>query len=792
MFFQNKLKGKRGLSAVLAILLVLGAAACGKPDGKNPSSGDKADGVNEELAPEYVYAADYLTVEGEEDFYDTKFVGNVMYAVSSEVIESQEEYRYRQFIKKYEIADGKIGKGQEVLELDERTNLNRFTVTDQGDIYLVKGVSPESEGEETETDVYGRQKQQYFLVKYNAGGEKAFEADLAELAKDQDWFYVRQLAVDGKGRCYLYCDEELALFDENGSPAGKVSMEGISWLNGIGTAKDGKVYVSYYNREGNNPGYLLSEVDFDKRSLGAKYENFINENGNGSFGAGVGADILVGDSKALYEYSLAEQKAEKLLTWLDCDINGNSVSGYSVDQEGRVLILIRDWESNTREIAVMSKVKADQVAKKEKITIGVMQADSQLARQVIAFNKSTDRYHIEVKEYVDTANMNENSYNDAVTRFTNDIMSGNGPDILDVSSIDIVNYVGKGVIEDLTPWLENSSALKKSDFFESILQGGSYDGVLAYIPIGFSLNTLMAKASEVGDEMGWTLSDMIGYSKAHPKTALMEYVTKDNMLQMMLMLNQERFIDPKKGECSLDSEEFKELLEFANSFPEDYDNLDNRLTPVKLADGSLLLSNAYISSFNDVQSALAYFGDEKATFIGYPSYQGGNGCLMSVQSAYAISSKSNSKEGAWAFLESVLSKDISEEWGFYGFSSRKSIYEKQKAQALKVEYVYDENGELYLDENGEPVIQGSGGSWSMIGDDGESWSYEYHPVTQEEADIVEKLLDGAVCFNYRYDDELMKIISEEAQHYFKGENSVAEAASKIQSRVRLYITENMD
>lgn len=791
MFFQNKLKGKRGLSAVLAILLVLGAAACGKTDGENPKSGQKSDSA-EELAPEFVYAVDYLPMEGEADLYNAKIVGNTIYTMSTEVIESPDGNQYRQSIKKFEIADGKLGEGQEALLIDEGTNLSQFYVTDQKELYIVKSVSPDTEGEETETDVYGRLKQQYFLVKYNAAGEMEFEADLAELAKDQDWFYVQRLAVDGKGRCYLFCNEELALFDETGSPAGKVTLEGISWLNGIGTAKDGKVYVSYYNYEGNSPGLVLSEVDFDKRSFGAKYENFTNENGNGSFSAGVGADILVGDSKALYEYSMAEQKSEKLLTWLDYDINGSSVSGYSLDQEGRVFVAIRDWQSDTSEIAVMSKVRADQVAKKEKITIGVMQADSQLARQVIAFNKSTDRYHIEVKEYVDTANMNENSYNDAVTRFTNDIMSGNGPDILDVSSIDITNYVGKGAIEDLTPWLENSSALKKSDFFESILQECTYNEVLAYIPIGFSLNTLMAKASEVGDEMGWTLSDMIGYSKAHPKTALMEYVTKDNMLQMMLMLNQERFIDPKKGECSLDSGEFKELLEFANSFPEDYDNLDNRLTPVKLADGSLLLSNAYISSFNDVQSALAYFGDEKATFIGYPSYQGGNGCLMSVQSAYAISSKSNSKEGAWAFLESILSKDISEEWGFYGFSSRKSIYEKQKAQALKVEYVYDENGELYLDENGEPVIQGSGGGWSMIGDDGESWSYEYHPVTQEEADIVEKLLDGAVCFNYRYDDELMKIISEEAQHYFKGESSVDEAASKIQGRVRLYITENMD
>lgn len=787
MLYWDPLKGKRRLAVFLAVLMVLMTAACGKTDGEDSKNSQKADGEAEDPAPELVYTAAHFTVEGLEGTQSVQMIGSKVYTIYAGHSENGEG-GLRQSVKKFEYVNGKLTAGKELLEVGENTDVSQFYVTDPGEIYLVMSMA--------DSGSYSGQTQN-FLVKYTARGDREFETDLGALAEGQDGFSVRQFAVDEKGRCYLYGNQELALYSETGSPAGKVSLGNISYLSGIGAAKDGKVYVSYYDNGGDSGGFSLAEVDFDKKSLGAKYKNFVGANTN--FGAGIGADILVSDPGALYEYSLAEQKATKVLSWIDYGINGEYVRGYSVDRDGKVFVLTRDWESGMYELAVMRKAKPDEVVQKEKIVVGVISPDGDVAKQVrqqvVDFNKSTDRYQVEVKWYRDSTSWSDTTYTDAIARLSADLISGNGPDIIEVSVInDLPNYVKKGAIEDLAPWLEKSSVLKKSDFFDNILDEATYGGVLAYIPVCFRLETLVAKSSEVGDRMGWTLPDMLAYAKTHPETTLMEWQDKASVLQLMLKLNQDRFINTEKGECNLNSEEFKGLLEFANSFPEDSEKMDRRLTQTKLADGSLLLANAYISQFSHVQQCLAYCGDEKVTFIGYPSYRGGNGCLMSVQSAYAISSKSSHKEGAWEFIEQVLSTDITEVANYWGFSSRKSIYEKQKEEEMKVQYVpvVGEDGKVVLDENGEFVME----EWHSVSTwgspEGDVWSYEEHPVTKEEADILEQLLNDAICVNYNIDDELMKIISETADGYFKGGKTLEEAASEMQNRVSLYIKENID
>ena len=108
-----------------------------------------------------------------------------------------------------------------------------------------------------------------------------------------------------------------------------------------------------------------------------------------------------------------------------------------------------------------------------------------------------------------------------------------------------------------------------------------------------------------------------------------------------------------------------------------------------------------------------------------------------------------------------------------------------------MEYLYDENGEILTDGDGNPIYaNGRGGGWVMTNDLGESWEYEYRPVTKEEVELVEKLLNGATTVSYGMDNELNKIIFEEAHSYFIGDKSVDEVAGIIQNRVNLYIKEN--
>ena len=165
--------------------------------------------------------------------------------------------------------------------------------------------------------------------------------------------------------------------------------------------------------------------------------------------------------------------------------------------------------------------------------------------------------------------------------------------------------------------------------------------------------------------------------------------------------------------------------------------------------------------------------------------------MLRLEDQYAINAASTKKEAAWSFLESVITAEQDENMMFAGFPTLKSLYEKQKAKSLEVHYILDENGEKLLDVNGNPIIEDYyGGGYTMIGDNGEEWNYNYKPITKEEVDMVDTLLAGSKLPSSGYDEEMLKIITEEADGYFNGAKSVDEAAKVIQSRLNLYLKEN--
>ena len=97
-----------------------------------------------------------------------------------------------------------------------------------------------------------------------------------------------------------------------------------------------------------------------------------------------------------------------------------------------------------------------------------------------------------------------------------------------------------------------------------------------------------------------------------------------------------------------------------------------------------------------------------------------------------------------------------------------------------------ENGVLYYDENGEPVVMNAGSSVSYQ----DGWTYEYRIPTQEEVDMAMSLMEIAKPVTYSQGDEVLNIINEEAAPFFKGQKTVDEAASVIQSRIKIYVGEN--
>lgn len=791
---------KKWIVTGLAFVLALGLTACNnqKVENNGQAKNGKEVAAKDELAPEYTYVANYLSFP--EEFQNGEFVfsGNNVYASCYDYDTTSLKSTY--VIKKATIEGNGFGTPQAIYAAAGDNYLQSITADKDGNVYFIlveRPVSPDDNATEQEWNDYYESMEQnsvYNLVKLDADGNEVFKVDFTDRTKDGEYFYANSMIVDGQGRIYMSLnDSGVLLFDANGSCTGKAQLSVQGWIDGIGLAKDGKVYACYYNYSGESASGMIAEIDFDNKQFGKSYKNFPIGNGNSKLFPGVEGDIICSDSNSVSSYSFEKEESTKILTWLDCDIEGNKIRNVYCGEDGAIYVVVQDWENGTCDFAALSKVKTEEIVKRETITVGVIYQDSTISSQIVKFNKSNDKYRVTMKAYLDENDWSEKSYQDAITNLTNDLIAGTGPDILDLSAMDVRNLAKKGVLEDLMPYLTKSTVLDKNDIFPEILEAGSVDGKLCYISSGFTLETLAGKTSVVGTKRGWTVEDMIALQRKYPNADILDYADQSTIMQIMLILNKGEFIDYDKNECHFDTQEFKDVLTFAKTFPKEYDyEQEKRLAPFRLKDNTLLLSDVSVYDFAEMQSALAYFDGEPVTFIGYPTYDGGNGCLLNMKDKYGISSKSANKEAAWAFLEAMVASAAEDSSNyFYGFSSMKSIYNKQKEDALAVNYVLDENGDPVLDENGEPIVEDMNGrGYTMMGDNGEEWTFNYKPITEEEVNLVEDLLKGAKVIDLSTDNEMNNIINEEAQAFFSGSKSLDEVVNVIQNRVNLYLKEN--
>ncbi|MCI9336622.1 MAG: extracellular solute-binding protein [Lachnospiraceae bacterium] len=755
--------GKRILALALSASMVFAMAGCGKASGGQTET------------KEWLWVPEYVNIESEDfSYYDLQLVGDSLCYLSYDWDQETEESS--QSMRRFSLTDQTETRVPLTLSSKD-LNLNRGTFAQDGSMYALGYVYNEEDGSRGGT----------FLCKFDSEGNQVFGEDMTELVQDS---YVDSVAVDGEGRIYVSGDATVWLFNAEGKNQGSVSLDsaGNGWIRSMGSGKDGKMYVSYSGSD----QQMLADIDFEGKKLGNTYENFPDGNGQGGLVKGIDKDFLIQDGNKVYEYDLKKQAKEELFTWLDSDINGSAVQSFGVMEDGRILAVISDWDSQEKAVAMLTKKKASEVPQKETIVIGSLYGGSDIQSAAVRFNKSNEKYRISLRSYFDYSGWDGDDYQaymaDCINRMNNDITSSNCPDILDLSGLNMKQLAAKGVFEDLGAYLDKSEKLDRSHFLENIIEAYTIDGTLVSIPYSFQMQTVVAKGAEVGDERGWTIDEMIAFADAHPEAVLFDNTPKASIMMYLMMYNADAFIDWSTGECRFDTDEFKSILNFVNRFPDEInwqDTTDDASTPNKIQRGDVLLYEANLYNFEEIQVCNEIFKGD-ASYIGYPTMDGSEGCMLSPSQAYAITAKSGKKDGAWEFIEQFLTREVDMERSLFGFPTSKSMLNTMAEDAVKVEYYTDENGDPVLDENGEAIVMGGGGGFSYS----DGWSYEYRKPTQEEVDVTLSLMESAKPVSYSQGDQVLNIINEEAAAFYKGQKTVDEVASVIQSRIKVYVGEN--
>lgn len=768
---KNKKRSGRIIAACLAAAMALTMAGCGKNGAQQPVDNVQS-GVNG-----FVYVPEFVSMGGEDEeanYGQMYFSGKYMY-YTQDTFDEETQSNTTTFYKKELTGDGQAEKLS--FQLEGQKSVMQMLPDKDGNVFLF--INDYSE-ENTNSD--GHVTSETILTKYDAQGTQVFEQNLTGLLEGNS-IYIQRTALDGEGRVYASTDSGILLFGADGSHQGEVKLGTDSWISGLGTGKDGKVYFCQYAQNSN--GMVLSQINFDTKSVEATFENFPQSSSVGVV-AGMEKDFMAADSSSLYEYDMSTQSSEKVLDWLDSDINGTFVEYLAPLEDGRLLVMIRDWNTGEKDMAYLTKTEASQVPEKKIITVGTLSMDQSLQASAVKFNKTNGQYRIKLKQYIDfSEEWTENTWTEGIQRMNNDITGSNPPDIVDLSNVNISQLASKGVLEDLTPMLDASSNFSKDDFVESVINSYTINDILVGIPTSFFIQTVFGRTSEVGEKMGWTLDELLAYADKYPDSEIFEWATSDTIINFCLSFNQAAFIDWEKGSCSFNSDDFRKVLEFASRFPTEFKETDynnEKSTPKKIQDRDVLLYRTTMTGVDEFQVSEGIFG-EPVTAIGYPTVDGSAGSILNAQAAYGIISKSANKDGAWQFLEMILSEGGSSSMFSWGFSSRKAELEKNFEESMKAEYVLDENGEPLLDEKGEKILMNSSSyGWG-------DFEIEIKPSTQEQIDMVKEIIASAKP-SVSSDEMIMKVISEEAAPYFAGQKSIDEVVDVIQSRVQIYISEN--
>lgn len=765
---------------ILSLILALSLTACSNSGGtKKPdaaageNSGTKAESAVTEETQEYVYIPEVFSLKGVEFVNAACTTGEGIYIT----------------VPFYD--DVAFTSGERILFLDaagtlkelplrfengetSSVSVNAMGVMGDGSLVCVKREMTITNPDTWEGPI------RFFLIRVSAeSGEEISSVDITEQLQfkaDNGQPLLQFLEVDREDHIYVSDGSRIQVFDIDGNSLFPVATDAGGWIQDMGVTKEGQVVYSGWDSAAG--GRCLFVIDEAGGTLTSCKEDVPETTGMHCMEPGAEKGILVHTMQGLVEYDTQTQISRSVLDWADSGVSPDAVVAYTILEDGNILAISRENSAGSEGLPVwqallLRKMSAHEAIaqKKETLTLGIFDDNSSLLKAVYAFNRSQETYQIDVVNYGE-----DDDLETGITRFTNELITGTGPDLFDLSKLDLNRLAQMGVLEELTPYLEGDDKLKKDDFFASVLDAYSVDGKLYTIPNSFIVWGMAGRRDHLGDcgeGYSWTLQDVMDLEERNSGKEMFGYGSKDYVLLNCLRYNYSLFIDWQSGECKLDEEAFIRLLEFADRFPAQYSEQGDYSVIDKILDGTLMAEEISLSSLQDYQVWEALFGRDFC-IKGFPAVEG-TGLAVQGNNLLAVNAKSEYKKAAWEFVRSLLTEEYYQRESVTGFPTRIQAYEQMNEEYTTPEYDVDENGK---------ETERSKGSFG-IGD----FSVEFRTSTEEEAAWMTDLIQHCDRADSN-DEELMKIVQEEAAAFFEGQKTAQETAEVIQSRVKMYVNEN--
>lgn len=546
------------------------------------------------------------------------------------------------------------------------------------------------------------------------------------------------------GRIFLYHigpGESIFAFGQDGSFIERYTPE-LETLEGVAAGKEGRAYA--YCVTGESPVFA---------QLG---------NGEGIYScpmkplqvySGWEEGIYLCSGEGLWRYIPEDGETKMLWGWGDeyVQINGSNVQLLTGSGEAVHLLCREQFESGksslkrTKQVLTLVNIRfesSQDYPGKEIITMELSdyfgQFESHTEYLVQRFNRQSKEYKVEIIPH-------EGLYEEELER---QLLQGKGPDLVGVRQMDVLDLAAKGAFEELGDYYAGSNAVRGEDILDSVMRASTVAGKNVLVIPDFYIEMPQAFRTEEleQDTENWTPLQFLEFAKG--KRMFRDQSPGIAFHYCMGIPSGAYFVDFENRECHFDTEEFRQILEECRQW-ESYQYTFSGWDPLL----------AYSENWDWVLENRPYceaqdfvLVDEGAMSVGYPGW-GGAECELRTEEIYAINSASGNKEGAWSFLEFLLSKETQDgiDWAF---PVRKDSFEED----LTDPYV----NPVYMD---------------------------LKEFSEEDAEAVRKWVDSAVYDQWPGMSSVWWILIDEAAMYFAGDADLDTTVEKIQTRVQLYLDE---
>lgn len=466
-----------------------------------------------------------------------------------------------------------------------------------------------------------------------------------------------------------------------------------------------------------------------------------------------GKDLLLMKDENLYRVVLSEEKLEQLFSFALTAYSMQTVSrepnAFRVREDGKLELLLSDRQGSGI-CETLSLAERDQDMKT--VILRGVTAKNQywLKEQIVKFNSSNKRYQV-VLEGTD--------WNDREAYITStgvELATGKGPDILMEDVIESpASLIEKGILADLAP-LMKQAGIKEEDYFPAAFDTWRMGDSIYSIRFSSAFEERLMSSAVLGDMEDPDIEAVVDAMLAYPENAVYDgYSSAGDILRELLEGSETLWgmVDWENGTCDFGGELFGKLLKAAKRYQ--YDARNNYPD---------ICSDRYVGSIYNFYSFPTREDARAEGYvpIGMLSDDGGHpvsGLTMAV--SLSINANAENKEGAWEFLQFLLSEEIQ------GGMPDSGAYMPVKKSAFRA-----------LAE--KEILNGPTNNYSSEFFEG--------ALPRERAEEIEALIGEIRALPFKT-EAILEIVLKEAQDYFDGVKEIPKVVDAIENRVGLYLEE---